>query len=348
MKGRTMTRIHRLLVAGAAALTLNTGALPALADDAPAIRLGTLAPRGTSWHRLLLGMGERWRRSQGPGARFVIYTDGSQGGEADMVRRMRIGQLNAALLTVVGLSEIDDSVSALQKMPLVFRSWEELDYLRGKLQPELEQRFHDKGFVVLCWGNGGWVRFFSKHPALRPADLRRQKLFAWAGDSPQAEIMKTLGYQPVVLEVSDILPGLQTGMIDAVPSTPFWALTLQLYPHAPHMLELNWAPLVGAVVITRKAWDAMSPDGQQALREAGADAGQQLIGLARREDAASIEAMRKRGLKVQRLTPEIEAEWREFAERTYPLVRGRMVPAPMFDQVQRLLQEYRAARETPR
>lgn len=345
-----MKRIHRFavraLAVSAAALMFSANPLPALADDVPTIRLGTLAPRGTSWHRLLLEMGETWRESQGAKARFVVYTDGSQGGEADMVRRMRIGQLNAALLTVVGLSEIDDSVSALQKMPLVFRSWEELDYLRGKLQPELERRFHDKGFVVLCWGNGGWVRFFSKHPALRPGDLRLQKLFAWAGDNPQAEIMKTLGYQPVVLEVSDILPGLQTGMIDAVPSTPFWALTLQLYPHAPHMLDLNWAPLVGAVVITRKAWDAMSPAGQQALREAGANAGRQLLELARREDAASVEAMRKRGLKVQRVTPELEAEWREFAERIYPLVRGRMVQAQMFDEVQRLLHEYRAAQET--
>jgi TRAP-type C4-dicarboxylate transport system substrate-binding protein len=233
-------------------------------------------------------------------------------------------------------------------MPLVFRSWEELNHLRVKLQPDLERRFHDKGFVVLCWGNGGWVRFFSRRAVLRPDDLRTQKLFAWTGDSPQADIMKTLGYQPVVLEVADILPGLQTGMIDAVPSTPFWALTLQLYPHAPYMLDLNWAPLVGAVVMTRKAWDAMTPGVQLALREAGRQAGEQLLELARREDSASIEAMRKRGLKVQALTPEAEAEWRAFAERTYPMVRGRMVPADTFDQVHRLLQEYRAAQATRR
>ena len=309
------------------------------------IRLGALAPRGTAWHRSLLEMGEKWRAAEGAGAEFVVYGGGSQGGEADMVRRMRVGQLNAAMLSVIGLTEIDPSVSALQKMPLIFRSWDELDYVREKLRPALEKRFHDAGFVVLCWGDAGWVRFFSKTPATRPDDFRRLKIFAWTGDAPQADIMKSLGYQPVVLEVSDILPGLQTGMINMVPSTPFWALTLQFYPHASYMLELDWAPMVGAIIVTRKAWDAMSSAGRTALAKAGGEAGIELRALSRREHEESVAAMEKRGLKVQRLTPELDAEWRRAAEQMYPLVRGKMVPADFFDEVQRLLREYRAGRQ---
>lgn len=326
------------------AAALLAAVLPSLAvaDETIRLRLGTLAPRGTNWHRALVDMGEKWRAAEGKGAQFVVYTDGSQGGEADMVRRMRVGQLNAAMLTVVGLSEIEDSVTVLQKMPLVFRSWEELDYLREKLRPTLERRFLDKGFVVLAWGDAGWVRFFSRQPALTPADFRKLKLFAWAGDNAQAEIMKRIGYQPVVLEVADILPGLQTGMISAVPSSPFWALTLQFYPHAPYMLELNWAPLVGALVVTRKTWEAMSPQGQRALRDAGERAGAELRALSRRENEEAVAAMQKRGLKVQHVTPEVEAEWRRLAADLYPLVRGQMVPADVFDEVQALLAAYRA------
>jgi len=324
----------------AAALGLSTAAA---AQEAVKIRLGTLAPRGTSWHRSLLEMGEKWRAAQGPGSAFIVYTDGSQGGEADMVRRMRVGQLNAALLSVVGLTEIDDSVAALQKMPMVFRSWDEVDYVREKLRPGLEKRFLEKGFVVLFWGDAGWVRFFSKEPALRPADYRRMKVFAWVGDNPQVDIMKALGYQPVVLEISDILPGLQTGMINMVPSTPFYALVGQFYGHAPYMLDMNWVPIVGAVVMTRKAWDAMSPSAQKALRQAADAGGAELRAISRRENEEAVEAMKKRGLKVQPLTPEIEAEWRAVAEQAYPLIRGRMVPAPLFDEVQQALREYRAA-----
>ncbi len=317
--------------------------LDAAAQDAVKIRLGTLAPRGTTWHRALLEMGEKWRAGQGVGATFIVYTDGSQGSEADMVRRMRVGQLNAALLSVVGLNDIDDSVTALQKMPMIFRSWEELDYVREKLRPTLEKRFLEKGFVVLCWGDAGWVRFFSKSPVTSPTDLRKLKLFAWAGDSAQADIMKALGYQPVVLEVADILPGLQTGMIAALPSSPFWALTLQFYTQADHMLDMNWAPLVGAVVITRKSWDGLSPAGQKALREAGEAAGAQLRAISRRENEEAVAAMKRRGLKVHPVTPEAEAEWRRTAEQLYPMIRGTLVPADLFDEVQRLLREQRAA-----
>ena len=142
----------------------------------PARRAGA---RGTAWHRSLLEVGEKWRAAEGAGAEFVVYGGGSQGGEADMVRRMRVGQLNAAMLSVIGLTEMDISVGALQKMPLVFRSWDELDYVRERLRPQLDQRFFDKGFVVLCWGDAGWVQFISKTPALRPDDFRKMKIFAW-------------------------------------------------------------------------------------------------------------------------------------------------------------------------
>src|SRR5256712_13629566 len=113
----------------------------AQAAEVVKIRLGALAPRGTIWHRSLLEMGEKWRAAQGAGAEFIVYPGGSQGGEADMVRRMRVGQLNAALLTVIGLTEIDDSGAALQKMPMVFRPWDGAGYGPGKRRPCPEKRF---------------------------------------------------------------------------------------------------------------------------------------------------------------------------------------------------------------
>jgi TRAP-type C4-dicarboxylate transport system substrate-binding protein len=122
---------------------------PAAAQEPVKIRLGTLAPKGSVYHRVLQEMGEKWRQVQGAGSGFIVYTDGTQGGEADMVRRMRVGQLNAAMISVVGLMEIDRSVTALQYMPMVFRDWAEVDYVREKLRGELEKRMQDKGFVVL-------------------------------------------------------------------------------------------------------------------------------------------------------------------------------------------------------
>ena len=232
------------------------------------LRIGSLVPKNSLYHQQLLELGEAWRKAQGEGSRFVVFTDGSQGGEAELARRMRIGQLQGALLSVVGLREIEPSISALQNLPLLFKSWDEVDHVREKMRPAMEKRFLDKGFVVLGWGDAGWVRFFSKAPAFRPDDYKGMKFFAWGSEGEQQAIMKSLGYTPVPLETADILPSIQTGMINVVPSTPYFALASQVYDTASHMLEINWAPIVGALVVTRKAWDDMSPG-----RPAGAAGG---------------------------------------------------------------------------
>jgi TRAP-type C4-dicarboxylate transport system substrate-binding protein len=245
---------------------------------------------------------------------------------------------------VVGLREIEPSIAALQNLPLLFRNWDEVDHVREKLRPAMEQKFLDKGFVVLGWGDAGWVRFFSKEPAFRPDDFKRMKFFAWGAETEQQEIMKSLGYTPVPLETADILPSLQTGMINVVPCTPYFALASQVYATAPNMLALNWAPIVGALVVTRKAWDEMPPAVQQAVHEAGVRAGVQIRAKARQEVDDAVQAMGKRGLVVNRPNAEQMREWQALAERLYPRIRGVMVPADTFDEVFAHLKAYRASK----
>ena len=155
--------------------------------------------------------------------------------------------------------------------------------------------------------------------------------------------MKGLRYQPVAIETADILPGLQTGLIDAVPATPFFALAGQFNGPAPYMLDIKWAPIVGACVVTRKAWEAMSAEGRNELRSAAADAAIELRRRARTEDLESIEAMKRRGLKVTTLTPELEVQWHALADAVYPSIRGNSVPADVFDETLRLVAEFRAS-----
>ncbi len=315
---------------------------PALAGDRKPVKLATLAPKDSSFHQTLLRLRERWRDAPDGGVQLTILPDGVMGGEADIVSRMRVGQLQAGVLTATGLREIDPSISALQNLPLMFRSLEEAAYVRRKLQPAIEKRMEEKGFVLLFLGDVGWVQFFSKVPVTVPDDLKKVKLFTWAGDNDQVELMKTLGLRPVPLEVADILPGLQTGLIDAVPAVPFFALASQFYTAAPHLLALEWAPLVGGGVITKKTWDTFPEALQQSLRESSRAAGDEFVNRNQIENDQSIAAMKKRGLVVHEASPEVRAQWRAFVEPVYPRLRGTEVPAEMFDEVVRLLQEFRA------
>lgn len=306
------------------------------------LRIGTLAPKNSLYHRQLQAVGEAWRSTQGGSAKYLIYTDGSQGGEAELARRMRIGQLQGALISVVGLREIEPSIAALQNLPLLFKNWEEVDYVREKMRGSIEKKFFDKGFVVLGWGDSGWVRFFSKDAAFSPADYKKMKFFAWGSEPEQQDIMKRLGYTPVPLETSDILPSIQTGMINVVPSTPYFALASQIYNTAPNMLEINWAPIVGALVVTRKAWDELSPEAQKVVRSASESAGLEMRTKARKEVEEAVTAMKQRGLVVNKPSPAQMKEWNELADKLYPRIRGSMVPAETFDEVFAHLKAYRA------
>jgi TRAP-type C4-dicarboxylate transport system substrate-binding protein len=315
----------------------------AAAGKPPKIRMATLAPKGSSFHQSLQMMGQKWRQAPDGGATLTIYTDGTMGSEYDVIRRMRIGQLQAAMLTVVGLSAIDESIHALEYMPMMFRSLEEMEHILEQLRPKLEKKMLDKGFVTLFWGDAGWIRWFTNKPIRYPEDLKKMKTFVWAGDTQQSDLMKAAGYHPIPLEASDILTGLQTGMIDVVSTTPTYALAGQFYRRAKYMIKVNWAPLLGATVVTRKAWDSLTARDREFILESAAEAGREIRTQSRLEAEQSVEAMKKRGLVVQEVDLEIQARWEAAAEELYPKIRGGMVPEEIFDEVQRLIREYRQA-----
>jgi TRAP-type C4-dicarboxylate transport system substrate-binding protein len=326
----------QLLIAFSLLLSIH----PSQASDAQ-LKIGSLVPKNSLYQRELQNIGEAWKKAQTATTKLLIYPDGAQGGEAEMVKRMRIGQLQGALLSVVGLSEIDPSVGALQSMPLLFKNWEEVDHVREKLRPAMEKKFLDKGFVVLAWGDAGWVRFFSKERATKPEDYRHMKFFAWGSEPAQQEIMKSLGYTPVPLEPTDILPSIQTGMITVVPSTPYFALASQIYNSAPHMLNINWAPIVGAIVVTKKFWDEQPAHVQEAMKLQSETSGASIRSQARKEVEEAVTAMKKRGLQINEPSTDDLKEWASLAEKLYPKIRGTLVPQDTFDEVMTSLNAYR-------
>jgi TRAP-type C4-dicarboxylate transport system substrate-binding protein len=323
------------------------GQTAASAADKPIVfRLGTIAPRGSSYFQSLQEMGEKWREASGGKIKFLSYGDRQQGGEMDMVGLMQIGSLDMGLLTAVGLADIEPAVTALQDMPMSFHTLAEVDYVGEKLRPKLEEKLLAKGFQVLFWTDSGWVRWFSKSPLVRPDDLKQMKLFCWSGDVRPFDLWKSAGYTPVALETSAINKALMDNEITAVPVPPVFANFGRIDADAGganHMLELNWAPLVGAAVVRKKSFDRVPAELQKKLLHISAETGKEVKINGRAENERAVAAMVKRGLIVQKVTPEIEAEWRAEMDKFNPKIRGTLVPADMFDEAQQLLREYRAA-----
>ena len=307
------------------------------------LRLGTVAPDGTTFVKILRQLAQDVQKQAEDDLKFTIYPGGMKGAERQMVQQMRIGSLDAALLTASGLAEIDQSVTALQNMPLMFRTLDEVDLVGAKLRPRLEANLKKKGFIVLFWVDAGWLRFFSDEKVLTPDDLRKLKLFTAAGDPKATDLYKEAGFDPQPLAISDILPSLQTGLINAAPLPPIAALSLQADSAAPHMLDLNWAPLVGALVITEKTWNKLSPVTRTTMTSLSRDAGKKMKAANRSQAEESVKAMQKRGLEVHKPTAEIRALWQKEVEKVWPSIRGQMVPADLFDEVRAILDKHRAA-----
>lgn len=320
-------------------LALLTMATPAFAQKVY-INLGTVAPEGSVWHEILLEVRQEWERISSGRVVLRIYPSGVQGDEMEMLRKVNIGQLQAVALSGAGLSRIDGSVAALH-IPMLIESYEELDYLRKHLTPEIESRLRERGFVTLNWGEVGWVYFFTKTPAKRLSEIREMRLFTAAGDPETEKLYKEFGFQPIPLAVTDLLPSLQTGMVDAMDVPPLFALLEQTFALAPHMTPVRWAPLTAATVVSEKAWLRVPEEWRAEMLEAAERAAHARRDEIRRMGQEAVLEMQKRGLEVVEIGDGDLDDWIREAEAAYPRIRGTLVPEDLFDEALRLKSELR-------
>jgi TRAP-type C4-dicarboxylate transport system substrate-binding protein len=305
------------------------------------IKLATLAAHGSPWDLRLREMGQNWRDQSNGAVKLTIYPGGVAGDESAVIRKMRIGQLNAATLSTGGLSYIVPEFTAVSHIPMLYNSDEEKDYVREKMSPELIQKLEEKGYAFIHWGEVGWVRYFAQSPVRVPDDLKEHKLFVWADEGSDMAIYDNLGFSPVPLAATDLLVALQTGMITAFNTTPLLALGGQWFAGAKHMADMRWAPLMGATIMQKKVWDQISPEIQELILSASREAELELTNEIRGLDDKAIEVMTEHGLVVHKVSDEELVAWREIAETVYPYIRGSLVPEAAFDRAIKLRDEFR-------
>jgi len=332
--------MNRRSVLGLALASLAfAGAAPAQAQPI-IIKMATLVPENSSWDLILKQTAAEWQKLSGGRVVVRIYAGGVHGDDPDVVRKMRLGTLNAAVLTAVGVAEIDKSVYALG-VPLMYSSYDEAYAVLDKMRPQLEASLDAKGFEVLNWADGGWVQFFAQKPVATPDDLRQLKLFTWAGDADAVDIWKSAGFNPIPLPSTEIATALRTGLVNALGTPPQVAIISQFYEYAQNMTDLRWQLLLGATVIRKDVWERIPADIRPALAESAKKAGQRLRDEVRASGERDVAAMKKRGLNVVELTPQQRALWQQTAESFYPRIRGKLVPADAFDEALKFRNEYR-------
>ena len=316
-------RAFRLAVA--AALLLSPALLEAQRVN---LRLGTILPANSVWDRSLRQMASEWRRATG--GRVRLQVRGTAGDESTIIRRMRLNNPHVAALTLPGLTEVDADFNVFG-IPFFFESDAEALHVLRALTPLLRDSLADNGLVLLNWGHGGWAHIFSAQPIRDLSGLQAAKLFTSAGDDGMVRWYRENGFEPVPLELTDVLMGLNTGLIDAYPSPPYGALVFQWYRQTPHMLDVPLSPVFGATVMTARAWSRIGEADRAALLQAAAATQDFLFDEVPRQDREAVAEMQQRGLTVSGVSESEAAAFRAAAERMTASWRGGRVPADVYD-----------------
>jgi TRAP-type C4-dicarboxylate transport system substrate-binding protein len=299
------------------------------------IKLATLAPVGSPWYDLLLDMAHEWQEITDDRVQVKMYPGGVAGDEGDVVVKMRLNHLQGAAMTAAGMSEINRGVWAYS-LPLMIQEFNQLDWLRDQVADEISRRFEEAGFVVLAWADVGWTYWFSKKPVRTPDDLKQQRIFTWS-DGPNIEgLWKAGGFHSVSLAATDILPGLQTGLIDAMATSPITAATFQWFGIAKYMCPVRWGVMTGGIMITRQTWEKIPAEVRPQLAAVAKRQEVRMMKDIRYMGDEAIRVMKDYGLQVAELTPEEFAEWRSFIEPQWENLRGLLIDTTMYDWVMEL------------
>lgn len=339
--------MRRLQLAACVALA-GIVAVVALAGPAQAqrrrvnkVKLGTIAPKNSIYHEVLLRMRQSWREISSGAVDLTIYPGGIAGDEITMLRKMRAGQMHGALISGSGMSFLDEGISALQ-VPLMFDSLEEFDFVRAKLAPTLERRLHGKGYTVLGWGDAGWAYFFAVREFRTPSELRGMKLYTSKGDDEMLRLYSEFGLNAVPLDLTELQANLETGLVEVFAVPPLVAAGYQWFASAPHMLNMPFLPIVGAVLIANDTWEAIPEVQRQQMREAAATAALEIQDAVREQEKAAIAEMAKYGLQVVEADADAIAEWRREVDAAYPGLRDRYAPGELMDEAMHWRDEHRA------
>lgn len=310
---------------------------------AQTIRIGSAAPENSPWGRALNRVAAEWLDISNGRVRVQVFHNSIAGTEADMVRKMRIGQLQAVVITSTGLSNFSDRSLTLS-MPLLIRDQGEFEYVFERVKDDLASEIEDRGFHVMSWSMAGWMYFFSSSEVRSPAQLRAIKLAASPEEMELVRAYQLMGYQPIPLPYTERLAGLTNGMADSFLTVPILAAGFQWFGVTPYMMNLKIGPAPGAVLMSDRAFRTLPRDLRDDMFTVIEEVTAELDADIRALEAEAIDTMAQYGLELVELTDGEVQVWINELEESYDVTLGLVFDEEFYREIQGLLDEYRSRR----
>lgn len=326
-------------------LSLTALATMAMAPIAKAdnveLRIATLAPSGSPWMQVLDRAAAEIKTKTSGRVTMKYFEGGQQGDERDFVRKIKLGQLDGAAVTAIGLAMIDESIRVLE-LPMMFQSAEELDYVADKMWPYFQKKFAAKGFRLNDRGEVGWIYFLSKNKVASLNDLKGQKLWMWGDDQLVGAMFKKLGLNGVPLGVPEVDAGLTSGKINAAYGSPVAAVALQWYSKVKYMTSMPMSFAIGATVISNDALKKISPEDQKTVEDIGRANAKKLRKVIRKANEDAKGTMTRKGITVVNTPVTMVDEFTKDSQEAWKDMTGKIYSKEELDMVLKYRDEYRA------
>lgn len=261
------------------------------------LKLGTLAPEGSAWVKAFRDINKELEQKTNKQVTLRIFPGGMLGDEVDMLRKIKVGEIQGALLTGGGLGVIFKDFRILG-LPFLFQNYQEVDAVLERMDNLFQKGLLDNGFKWMGWAEQGFIYLLSKEPIKNAADLKKGKVWIWEDTPIGRAVFKELGVNAIPLPVTDVLMALQTGMVDTVYSSPLAAIAVQWFTKVSYMTNVPLAYSAGAVVLKKADFEKI-PQAQRPLVEAAFR--QQLAPLKeqlRKENEKAIQVLQAKGIKL--------------------------------------------------
>lgn len=310
--------------------------------QAATLKIATVSPDGSGWVKSMRAAGKRIAKATDNRVKVRLYPGGVMGSNKAVMRKMKIGQLHGAALPAGAFLKYNPD-SQVYNLPFTYRSQAEIDYVRKHLDDRIAKGFVDGGLITFGFAGGGFAYIMSKdNPIDSVASLRKQKVWIPNDDKGAIKAMGEYGVSPIPLSLADVLPSLQTGLINALATSPLGAIALQWHTQLKYMTDLPVLYIYATIGISKRVFNKLSPEDQAIFTKEMTRAFEEIEAANLVDNASADKALKAQGVKVIQPTPEQLKTWREIsikARDTFIKV-GKISPE-IVAEADRLLADYR-------